>query len=162
MNVRQRCHTWGHRGRNYLPGHVPSRYDRDARRAHAIYASRWNTDEDAAQELRRLGKLAQPALRHVTSSHSSWLHPSSIYFRLLRKYAATPTLCASRLELFSVTCVLGYPGLFGTIQLNKDAVIHLFEMSPPCFGQGAHPKHQEPDIAPAPRCGAHSPEASCG
>lgn len=41
----------------YLPGHVPSGDGRDARRTHAIYANKVDTDEDEAQELRRLGKL---------------------------------------------------------------------------------------------------------
>lgn len=49
--------------------------------------------------------------------------------------------------------------LFGPIPQDRDAVIHLFEMPPPCFGQGEHPKRQEPDIAPAPRYGAHPPGA---
>lgn len=47
--------------------------------------------------------------------------------------------------------------LFGPIPQDRDAVIHLFEMPPPCFGQGEDPKHQEPDIAPALRCGTHLP-----
>lgn len=40
-----------------LPGHVPNGGGRDARSTHAIYANKVDTDEDEAQELRRLGKL---------------------------------------------------------------------------------------------------------
>jgi len=65
-----------------------------------------------------------------------------------------------RYEVFCIDYVFGQPVLFGPIPQNRDAVIHLFEMPPPCFGQGEDPKRQEPDIAPEPRSGAHPPGAN--
>lgn len=93
-----------------------------------------DTDEGATHKLRRLGEQAQPALRHIKSC----MLATSIIDKSPLSSELRGSACyrAPRYELFSITCACSDIPARRTYPTEQGRSHHLFEMSPPCFGQG--------------------------